>query len=515
MAFVGGAALAPSARTAFAGNGLPLCAKHGGARVSAASRMMVEFQSYSGGLDRVSVDPYSITRYLFKSRPATLTDEEKDCAIAAGLRQIFGNAYLMEEERAELYPAESKFRCGQITAKEFVRAVAKSSTYKTRFFDRVTQFRFIELNFKHLLGRAPLDQVEYSKHFKIFAEGGYEAEIDSYFDDGEYDDVFGEDILPFTRFRGTYAPINQFNRMCTLEGGFAGSDKFKPQMLVTSLAANIPTATHCVADGLPPIPNSEHPSKKYFLPTASLERFRNELEVANAKCLELELELRKAYEDLNKARATVSPFQNMVAEMSITELYGKNYGTGSVKAFSGQYIGAPTGKWGASGVESISGPTRQAAKVIAKKEKKLESVKQLIVDIERQITVLESVIDAPVFTPEPQELFYTSQPVPVIDEALQKTTTQMTVEPTLSEGLVVVGDGPVDPEDEESGMVVPKKVVISTKRRFDDEVLGKNPGDLIKEIEEEKKANGKDDPFAGRGDKKDFPGDGSEMIVGG
>lgn len=462
--------------------------------------MAVEFQTYSGGLDRVTIDTYNITRYLFKNRPATLYDQEKDGVVTAGLRQLFGNAYLMEEERAEFYTAESKFRCGKITAKEFARAVGKSQTYQKRFFESVSQYRFIELNFKHFLGRAPLNQVEYSKHFKIFAEGGYEAEIDSYFDEKEYDDVFGEDYMPYTRFRGTYAPINQFNRMCALEGGWAGSDKFKPLTLVSSLAANAPISAFSVADGLPAIPNSEHPSKKYDLPLASLERFRNELEIAKAKVCQLELDLQNAYEFLDTARASNNPFKAMVASMDITPVYGINYGNGAVKVFAGQYEGAPAASWGPSGVANINGPTRRPAKVVGKKEKQLERVKQLVVDLERRVSILEAERQFPALTPDvgPITAQIAVEPTPVI------------VEPKAVFADTVLADE-VDTDADDSGVVTPKPIVIQTKREIAD--VGRNPGVIMKEIEEEKKEAGVDF-LEGRAQSK-FPGDGSEMVIGG
>lgn len=488
--------------------------------------MQVEFQTYSGGLDQVTTDPYSITRYLFKPSPSSRYVEDKDTVINAGLRQLFGNAYLMEEERANFYNAESKFRCGEITAKEFCRMVAKSETYRKRFFDDVSQYRFIELSFKHFLGRAPLNQVEYSKHFKIFASGGYEAEIDSYFDDPEYDTVFGEDVMPYTRFRGTYAPINQFNRMCKLEGGFAGSDKNKGQMLVTSLAANVPTDAFLVADGLPSIPNAEHPSKKYELPEASLERFKNEVEVAKAKAYQLQIELDKAYAKLEESRTIVDPFKAMVSDMDIGVLYGKNYGNGAVTVFSGQYLGAPADSWGPSGVDNINGPTRRPAAVIAKKEKQLERVKQLIVDLERQVTILQAERDAPVVTPEPMSysLLGVEMPLVAVEEEEEPAPVVVVQDPKELAAIpdareIAPGDAQnllealdIDEDDEESGLVKPKQVVISTKREFAD--VGKLPKELIEEIEAEKKASGKSF-LDGAGPKPSFPGDGSEMRVGG
>jgi phycoerythrin-associated linker protein len=499
-----------------------------------------EFQQYAGGLDRINQDPYSVTRFLFKAPPSVDSTSSKDESVAAALRHVFGNAYLMEEERAGFYSAESRFRCGAISAKEFVRAIAKSSTYKARFFDSVSQFRFVELSFKHLLGRAPLDQVEYSKYFKIFALGGYGATVDALLDDGEYDTVFGEDCFPFTRFRGTYAPISQFNRMCRIEGGWAGSDKAKPQALVSSLASNTPIPAFSIADGLPPIPNSEHPTNKYNLPDASLERYRNETEVAGAKAYQLQIELDSAYANLEKARSTINPFKSMVADMKITPIFGRNYDGGKVQVFAGQYAGAPKGGFGGpSGVENIAGPSRGAARIIAKKEKQLESIKQLIVDLQRKVSNLEGERGSPATTPE--QLIFTLDGIDLPESAFTRQVVDEPFEGTSFAGtgfatgtaFAPVGTGSVtvripdaadssseadeDAEDAVNAVkdatFVPSKIKITTSRRADDDMLGPNPGELIEKMEEERIASGKDF-LGGLGGKISFPGDGSEMNIG-
>lgn len=576
-AFVGAAA--PLAVSSFVpASAVASRASPAGAPAAAAGRVTVvavslpaplpTVEPYSGGIDEVSQDPYAVTRFLFKPRPTTLNDEEKDVAVSAGLRQVFGNAYLMEEERAELYTCESKYRCGEITAREFVRGCAKSATYRKRFFENVSQFRAIELNFKHLLGRAPLNQAEYSKHFKIFAAGGYDAEIDSYLDSEEYDSVFGDDVLPFARFRGTYAPINTFNRMCTMEGGWAGSDKFKPQQLVTSLGANKPTSAFSVSNGLPPIPNAEHPSKKYELPAVSLERFQNEVEVAKAKLLEVDVELTKAYANLEKARTTIDPFKAMVADMDIIPLYGRNYDS-DAQVFAGQYLGAPKGGFGGpSGVANIPGPSRGAARIIAKKEKQLEGLKALILDLERKVSILRSERMAPANTPEPLEFYLDGIEVPefaaaaaaeaevelasgrfspdqmgtieigegafedgavvIGGTAVVGGTTVVGTAPVFVGGKQVAGTGnatdgavtvliPTDEKVADEDLVeevfTPTPVFVSTKRRADDDLLGPNPGVLIEKLEEERIASGRDFG-AGLGTKVEFPGDGSEMNIG-
>ncbi|KAA8496159.1 Phycobilisome 32.1 kDa linker polypeptide, phycocyanin-associated, rod [Porphyridium purpureum] len=173
---------------------------------------------------------YTFSRYILGPHravvaPVAMDPSEKEVVLRAVYRQVFGNAYIMEEERAELRVMESQFLLGELSVKELVRALAKSSTYKVRFFEGAVQYRFIELCFKHLLGRAPDNHEEIAVHMRKYQQEGYDAEIDSYLDAGEYDNVFGDDTVPFLRFRGVYTPCDSFNRQCALQGGWANSDK--------------------------------------------------------------------------------------------------------------------------------------------------------------------------------------------------------------------------------------------------------------------------------------------------
>lgn len=182
------------------------------------------------GLDTENTDSYTFSRYILGPfQPKVLnpgsSDQDRDTHLRAAYRHIFGNAYLMEEERAELAVPESQYKAGNISAREFVRCIAKSYAYKKRFFEGASQFRFIELNFMHLLGRAPDSRKEISQHLEIYATKGVDADIDSYIDSEEYSSVFGDDTIPFLRFRGAYTPCESFNKQCALKGGWANSDK--------------------------------------------------------------------------------------------------------------------------------------------------------------------------------------------------------------------------------------------------------------------------------------------------
>ena len=172
---------------------------------------------------------------------ASSTEDDLQAVIRAVYKQVLGNAHLLESDR--FTTAESLLRDGDITVRGFVSLVANSDLYKALFFESSAQYRFIELNFKHLLGRAPQNQAEISAHVQTYSALGYEAEIASYIDSDEYIQSFGENTVPYARGTQTQAGIANigFNRTFALLGGFASSDSSTKSALVTDLASNLAT----------------------------------------------------------------------------------------------------------------------------------------------------------------------------------------------------------------------------------------------------------------------------------
>lgn len=165
--------------------------------------------------------------------------DNKQTVIYAVYKQVLGNPHVMESER--LISAESYLCNGSLTVREFIRSVAKSDFYRARYFESCAPYRFVELNFKHLLGRAPLDQSELSEHIRRCVEEGYEAEIDSYLDSEEYQTKFGENIVPY--YQGAKSQVGQkqlgYNRTLSLYQGYAGVDSaFTASRLVDFVAGN-------------------------------------------------------------------------------------------------------------------------------------------------------------------------------------------------------------------------------------------------------------------------------------
>jgi phycocyanin-associated rod linker protein len=153
------------------------------------------------------------------------TPGEAKAAINAVYRHVLGNDYLMDSDR--LTALESLLVNGQLSVRNFVRALAKSELYKNKFLYPHFQTRVIELNFKHLLGRAPYDESEVIEHLDHYQNQGYEADIDSYIDSDEYDVSFGDFTVPY--YRGFSTQTGQkmagFPRIFKLYRGYATSDR--------------------------------------------------------------------------------------------------------------------------------------------------------------------------------------------------------------------------------------------------------------------------------------------------
>ena len=172
---------------------------------------------------RLGTTPFT-SQQPVELRPQSTTDDAQ-AVINATYRQVLGNDYLMLSER--LVALESLVTSGALSVRDFVRAVAKSELYKTKFLYPNFQTRVIELNIKHLLGRAPYDESEVIEHLDCYQNRGFEADIDSYIDSAEYEANFGDSIVPYCRGFSTQTgqKMAGFPRMFSLYRGYANSDR--------------------------------------------------------------------------------------------------------------------------------------------------------------------------------------------------------------------------------------------------------------------------------------------------
>ncbi|MEM9482063.1 MAG: phycobilisome rod-core linker polypeptide [Cyanobacteria bacterium P01_F01_bin.116] len=176
-------------------------------------------------------NPADYIKKIVKTTPVELVSdaiEQKDLVISTAYKQVFGNVHLMESER--FLAAESQLRSGQITVMDFIRQLAKSERYRALVFEKNSNLRAVELNFKHLLGRAPESHAEVSEHIARLTNEGYDAEIDSYLNSDEYFRAFGTDIVPYYRGYQTQTgrKLAGYTNSFQLEQGGSSSDISTP-----------------------------------------------------------------------------------------------------------------------------------------------------------------------------------------------------------------------------------------------------------------------------------------------
>ncbi len=154
-------------------------------------------------------------------------------------RQVFGNKHLMELDKNQ--SIEALFMNGNLSVQDLVTAMAQSETYKRLFLEVNNPYRFVELNFKHLLGRPPHNQAELMSHVRLLQEQGYEAEISSYTYSDEYYKAFGVDRVPYNRAKESMVGGKTLNytRSNMLDAGHAGYDNAtKDSRLLKSLCTD-------------------------------------------------------------------------------------------------------------------------------------------------------------------------------------------------------------------------------------------------------------------------------------
>ena len=155
---------------------------------------------------------------------AATGNEALQVAIEAAYRQVLGNLGPTISQRC--IELESQLKNGEISVRDFVAGLAKSDLYRENYFSKVSPIRGIELNYKHLLGRPPINQAEVSAAISLIASKGFNAFIDQITRSGEYLEVFGTDTVPYLRAWTSEARAycSTFANLARVTPGNAGSD---------------------------------------------------------------------------------------------------------------------------------------------------------------------------------------------------------------------------------------------------------------------------------------------------
>ena len=126
-----------------------------------------------------------------------LSGSELDELIEAAYRQIFFHAFAADREKF----LESQLRSGNISVRQFVRGLILSKTYRSSFYDKNSNYRFVEQTVQRVLGRDVYSDREKIAWSIVVATKGIEGFIDALINSDEYLEAFGDDILPYQRRR--------------------------------------------------------------------------------------------------------------------------------------------------------------------------------------------------------------------------------------------------------------------------------------------------------------------------
>ena len=143
-------------------------------------------------------------RQRFVMKPG-LSGREKAEVIRAAYRQVFERD-IAKGYSQQVCPVEAtQCRQGQISMREFIRALGRSKEYRQQFYGRFSNSRVVELAFRHFLGRGLSSIEEFRTYFAIVSEQGLNGLVDVLVNGMEYARVFGEETVPYLRDLGEEA----------------------------------------------------------------------------------------------------------------------------------------------------------------------------------------------------------------------------------------------------------------------------------------------------------------------
>ncbi len=117
--------------------------------------------------------------------------------IEAAYRQIYFHAFASDREPF----LESQLKSGQISVRDFIRGLLLSDTYKRSFYDLNSNYRFVAQTIQRVLGRDVYSQRESIAWSIVVATKGIKGFVDELLDSEEYQENFGNSVVPYQRRR--------------------------------------------------------------------------------------------------------------------------------------------------------------------------------------------------------------------------------------------------------------------------------------------------------------------------
>ncbi len=162
--------------------------------------MSIPLLKYAPNSQNTRVEGYEVGR---DEQPKIYNTEnlyspsDMDDLIEAAYRQIFFHAFKSDREPF----LESQLRNGQITVRDFIRGLVLSETFRNSFYEKNSNYRFVEQCVQRVLGRDVYSEREKIAWSIVVATKGIQGFIDELLNSDEYIENFGYNIVPYQRRR--------------------------------------------------------------------------------------------------------------------------------------------------------------------------------------------------------------------------------------------------------------------------------------------------------------------------
>ncbi|MDJ0507768.1 MAG: phycobilisome rod-core linker polypeptide [Crocosphaera sp.] len=162
--------------------------------------MAIPLLDYAPKTQNARVEGYTIPgdeQPIIFTSENVLSPGDMGVLIEAAYRQIFFHAFKWDREPF----LESQLRNGQITVRDFIRGLLLSNTFLTSFYEKNSNYRFVEQCVQRILGRDVYSEDEKISWSIIVGTKGYGGFIDELLNSEEYLENFGYDTVPYQRRR--------------------------------------------------------------------------------------------------------------------------------------------------------------------------------------------------------------------------------------------------------------------------------------------------------------------------
>jgi phycobilisome rod-core linker protein len=123
--------------------------------------------------------------------------EAQNFVIETAYRQIFFHAFKVDRDTI----LESQLRDGQITVRDFIRALCLSDTFTRSFYNLNSNYRVVRHLVEKLLGRPVYGKAEEIAWSAVIMTKGVVGAVDQILNSDEYLENFGYDTVPYHRNR--------------------------------------------------------------------------------------------------------------------------------------------------------------------------------------------------------------------------------------------------------------------------------------------------------------------------